>query len=172
MICLNCKLNSVELNSTKLWCRACRAEARERLFEWRRTHPKRLWRGTSYESRELMLREIGFPSYRAYLASDLWRSIRERVFRAKGRKCHLCGKPATSVHHQRYHKNDLLGKRLGYVFPICTDCHEEVEFSRKGKKVDLATARSRFRERERRKTTDLCSLLLNHDATDDSPQPL
>lgn len=101
--------------------------------------------GHSYEDRNAILKELGFGSYRHYLNSDIWRIVREMVFRVKGRKCFLCGREATQIHHNRYHVNDLIGKRLKYINPVCRDCHEEIEF-RDGKKSTLRQAAKSFRQ--------------------------
>lgn len=102
--------------------------------------------GNNYLSRYLWLQTIGFSTYREYLASELWKSIRKRVFKIKGKLCYLCGKTATEVHHNRYHKNDLTGKRLLYLNPICRTCHEEIEFS-ENKKSTLKQAKRAFKKK-------------------------
>lgn len=147
MICQKCNVREVNPTSSKLWCKECRQEARQRAKTWRKEHPKRLHSGNSYLSRLVALRSLGFRSYGEYLNSDLWRTIRTKVLRVKGRLCFMCGKPATSVHHNRYHRNDLIGANLSFLFPVCDDCHKHVEFSRHGKKVDVGTAQNRFGEK-------------------------
>jgi hypothetical protein len=116
---------------------------------YNRSHPKKLWSGMSYQSRFVALRDIGFSSYAEYLASDLWQEIRQKVFKIKGRFCYLCGRPATELHHNRYHRRDLLGKRLKFINPICRKCHGEIEF-REGKKSTVAEARKAFQRARRR----------------------
>lgn len=96
--------------------------------------------GGNYQSRYHYLTELGFGSYQQYLASDLWKKIRARVYRVKGKDCYLCGSPATELHHNRYHRNDLLGKRLKYIHPLCRTCHEEIEFKADGRKSNLRQA--------------------------------
>lgn len=104
--------------------------------------------GKSYQSRAWFLKKLGFRSYGDYLASDLWKQVRERVFEIKGRECFLCGKPATQAHHSRYHEADLVGRKLKYIHPVCGKCHEEIEF-RRGKKATLIQAKKAFNRKRR-----------------------
>jgi hypothetical protein len=55
--------------------------------------------GQTYASREANVRKLGFASYEEYLRSDLWKDVRGRVKRAKGRECSLCLKPSREMHH-------------------------------------------------------------------------
>jgi hypothetical protein len=105
--------------------------------------------GRTYESRAHVLKGLGFSSYQDYLASDLWRQVREKVFSEKGRKCFMCGLAASQVHHNRYHRNDFLGKRSKYLNPVCGTCHVEIEFDGERKRT-LAQAKVEF-TRKRRK---------------------
>lgn len=101
--------------------------------------------GKNYDERDRFIRDIGFSSYRDYLASDLWRSIRARVYAAKGRKCVLCPQDASQLHHDRYHANDLLGKTLEFIHPLCEMCHKRIEFDEDGRKVKMKVARAVFK---------------------------
>lgn len=129
--------------------------------------------GLSYASRNRNLALLGFRSYADYLKSDLWRKIRAKVFLVKGRACWICGEYATQVHHNRYHRNDLLGKRLRFLNPICGKCHETIEFRGDDSKATVKQAgkafeqlRARFSEQRRNieQTHHLCRLLLNFEA--------
>lgn len=74
-----------------------------------------------------LLRSLGFGSYSEYLASPLWRSIRQRVYEAKGRVCVSCEiNAAEDIHHDRYDRDTLVGKTLKYLRPLCRHCHEIV----------------------------------------------
>jgi hypothetical protein len=81
-----------------------------------------------YAMRNAILRDLGFPSYKAYLKSDLWYSIRKTLFSAKGHNCHLCQKYASQVHHSAYDRDTLRGKCLDHLHPICRKCHKAIEF--------------------------------------------
>lgn len=162
MKCKKCNANEIDQDSSKLWCRECRRQARQVAIDWKRDHPKALWSGRDYASRDFILRQMGFKSYRDYLKSDLWQKVRAQVFQEKGRICHCCGNPATSVHHNRYHRNDLTGKTLTFLFPICAICHDGVEFSKKKhKKMPLHHAKNELKQ----KGDHLANILLNFDAT-------
>lgn len=131
---------------TMKWC----ADCRKRNGELSRAGNNPVIRGDDYDSRIRNLKVIGFATYAEYLASDLWKSIRVRVFASKGSTCVACPAFATQVHHNRYHKNDLLGKNLNFLVPICRTCHEVAEFDR-GKKSTVRKARKAIRHMKRSK---------------------
>jgi hypothetical protein len=137
-------------NRRALWCKPCYQRAVGDGVKGKRLSSDPLAKGRDYRSRNAILRGLGFATYRDYLASDLWRTVRAAVFKVKGRACYLCGKPATELHHNRYHANDLTGKRLKFINPICRGCHEGIEFQG-GEKVTLKKAASTFRKRRRAK---------------------
>lgn len=88
----------------------------------------------AYGKRNANLRELGFANYSAYLASPLWRSIRQQVL-ADDPVCSVCRtKWATQVHHRQYDKDTLLGKALAQLTPICAACHHTSEVGDKGKR--------------------------------------
>lgn len=104
-----------------------------------------------YGERESILREMGFPSYAAYLASDLWASIRERVLARDGRRCRLCPREASQVHHTKYSRAVLLGRDLKWLAAICGGCHRFVEFDPKtGKKRRAREVGNAFRKARNR----------------------
>ena len=79
----------------------------------------------SREEFRSVLAELGFRNYAEYLASPLWRSIRQRVYEAKGDDCQVCGvSRAVEINHERYDRNTLTGKTLKYLVPVCRHCHE------------------------------------------------
>ncbi len=79
-------------------------------------------------------RFAGYETYREYLLSDLWQSIRERVLDLHDRKCGLCKGAATQVHHRHYGIRTLTGKTLVHLFPVCGPCHLLIEFDACGLK--------------------------------------
>lgn len=106
----------------------------------------------SYAKRNAILREMGFSTYRAYLKSDLWRSIRERVLIRDGRKCRACcsKKPkrtATQVHHQSYDHAAMRGENLEAMIAVCGYCHRKAEF-REGEKSNVQGANSWLKKRK------------------------
>jgi rRNA maturation protein Nop10 len=128
----------------KQWCKRCcnRQSKRAKRFAPR---IKIKYSGLNYKSRRKVLKRLGFKSYQAYLASPLWRSVREQVYALKGDRCTICGSPATELHHNRYHRKDLLGLTLDNIHPLCRECHEEIEFDN-GHKSTLDQAAKAFAE--------------------------
>lgn len=88
----------------------------------------------SYQRRDVILAEMNFSSYRDYLRSDLWKDIRSRVI-GPYTFCKACRqRPASEVHHLRYDKDTMLGRRVDTLMALCHDCHDRIEFGRKGKR--------------------------------------
>lgn len=87
-----------------------------------------------YLVRNRNLTELGYSSYRDYLASDDWQELR-RDRLDKHPSCSLCGSVATQVHHFSYEYPVLLGLIPELLFPLCQVCHEDVEFSGKTKRT-------------------------------------
>lgn len=101
---------------------------------------KQRWKN-HYDRRDSNLRSLGFSSYREYLMSDLWRQVKIKAFQKHGNKCIGCGGMAQTFHHTRYFQSVLKGENLGYLKPICHDCHREIEFhERTGKKMKITYA--------------------------------
>lgn len=83
----------------------------------------------AYSERRESLRALGFTTYKDYLNSDLWASIRSSVL-AKNKHCiGGCGRRATQVHHGRYAISDLDGRSSTNLYPVCDKCHRRCEFS-------------------------------------------
>jgi len=91
----------------------------------------------TYESRNILLRKMGYSSYSEYLKSPVWKSIRLAVLRRDRWLCQVCGKGAFQVHHLCYNRGVLLGKDLGSLRSLCRDCHLAVEFTGEGGKRTL-----------------------------------
>jgi len=95
-----------------------------------------------YGSRTTVLRSLGYSTYRAYLESDRWAKIRDRIMRLDGWACRCCGAPCDQVHHTSYSKNVLLGHDDKHLHSVCRECHEWVEFH--GGVVDDANRRTPY----------------------------
>ncbi len=107
----------------------------------------------AYSERDKNLRRLGYRDYATYLRSDKWADIRERAFKRWGEDC-LCTYPATAVHHAQYDLETLAGGDLSHLYPICSSCHEQCEFSNSGNKkppsqATLALFRIAKKRRER-----------------------
>ena len=87
-----------------------------------------------YAERNRLLRAMGFADYRAYLASPLWASIRQRVLCRDRSRCRVCRHRAFQVHHLDYSDSTLRGKAIDRLATICNLCHAEAEFTADGRK--------------------------------------
>lgn len=98
-----------------------------------------------YAQRDEVLRQMGYSSYREYLASPLWKKIKARLFKVCDR-C-PCGAPATEAHHRTYKRRYLegRGKLHKFVVPVCRSCHQSIEFDGTGK-TPLGLANRRLDE--------------------------
>ncbi len=100
--------------------------------------------GNQYRRRASNLRRMGFSSYQAYLASDLWKEIRRRVLERDGWTCKRCRGRATQVHHRSYVTKALDGTNIGLLTSVCRPCHEFCEFE-DGRKAMPSKANARLR---------------------------
>jgi len=94
----------------------------------------------TYGDRNRVLLSMGFSSYQEYLLSPLWASIRERALIEHGSICRLCGEKATQFHHLGYGRDVLAGRTLHQLVPLCSPCHERVEFEPRARKRTLIEA--------------------------------
>jgi hypothetical protein len=70
------------------------------------------------------LRSIGFASYDAYLASELWMKIRKKVMARTNGLCSRCWNRASQVHHYAYTEDNLKGENLVGLEALCRQCHK------------------------------------------------
>lgn len=92
-----------------------------------------------------ILRRLGYRSYKDYLSSSLWISIRSK-FLSIHTVCACCDKPANTVHHRNYTEDTLTGKSLQALIALCKGCHYRIEFTN-GKKLSLAQANKKLKAR-------------------------
>ena len=91
-----------------------------------------------YKERNELLIQMGFPSYRAYLKSSLWKRIRARVHKRDKNTCRICKvHKSEHVHHMRYDKRTLKGDTLKYLIAICAGCHELGEINWDRSKTEM-----------------------------------
>lgn len=77
-----------------------------------------------YKYRADNLRRMGFRSFRAYLHSDLWLSIKARVLEAQP-NCQCCKtRRATLVHHRAFDPATLAGVTTGALTAACKPCRD------------------------------------------------
>lgn len=86
-----------------------------------------------YKYRDGNLRALGFKSYRSYLASDLWQSIRARVFDRDKWLCQRCGRKMEhpQAHHRAYDPATLRGDNINAITSVCSRCHVKAEQPKK-----------------------------------------
>lgn len=99
-------------------------------------NPKKQSIHNCYEIRNRNLSELGYSSYSEYLKSNDWKSIREDVL-LEFPCCILCDRKSCQVHHTSYSYKVLLGLLPGCLVALCEKCHEYLEFTVKGEKIDL-----------------------------------
>lgn len=99
----------------------------------------------AYVNRNKRLAKMGFPSYRAYLDSGMWASIRKPILQRDEWRCVLCGERANQVHHRSYSTRTLMGEAPENLFSLCGRCHESVEFE-EGSKRRMCDVNSTFEE--------------------------
>ena len=97
----------------------------------------------TYYERNQFLRSLGYSSYHDYRQSLRWAQIRARIM-PHGTKCHTCQFPATEVHHSPYSQENLSGKSLDGLFPLCFACHELIEKDTGAKILDTKQIADRF----------------------------
>lgn len=103
-------------------------------FRYRHLKPKpRMTDGTAVAKRDRALMQLGFASYRDYLRSHTWATVREETVRRQP-KCAICGDRAQCVHHLDYSKLTLAGKKPWKLVALCNQCHTRVEFRADGTK--------------------------------------
>lgn len=109
-----------------------------------------------YARRNRVLAKIGFSGYKEYLASDLWASIKERVFSRDSGLCQVCHqKPAYTVHHVTYSEAVLLGKDISQLMSVCRGCHHHAELKNGRKLLHTSAIAGRTRSRTRGKQAKL-----------------
>ena len=101
--------------------------------------------GESYKERESVLWDMNYISYDDYKQSNLWDSIRRRVFELKGTKCCMCRNRANQIHHASYRMDVMTGQNIMPLFPICEYCHRRIEFNRDGTKRMFSEVQRYFR---------------------------
>lgn len=81
-----------------------------------------------YSKRNNNIRKyLEFDNYQEYLASDLWQSIRQRVFEQKGKFCNYCKSTnRLQIHHLSYSANVLAGKNIVPLIVVCNECHFKI----------------------------------------------
>ncbi len=101
-----------------------------------------------YAHRDRIVFEMGFSDYQAYLRSPFWKRKRARALKRDKGKCFICRAKATEVHHKFYSKRALAGQSIRFLFAICRECHQAIEFEG-GRKIWPRRARELVKVRKR-----------------------
>ena len=100
----------------------------------------------SRTQRDYVLKLYGFASYKCYLQSELWSSIRAKAMREM-KCCCGCGARPTQVHHKSYTEANLLGHDLRGLVGLNGHCHHGIEFDG-DRKTSLGQANGWLRKRQ------------------------
>ena len=85
-----------------------------------------------YTRRKESLQLLGFSSYRKYLRSELWHSIRAAKLK-RDPECYGCGSTQyMQVHHSDYSLKVLTGEDERGLWSVCKYCHRFCEFATDG----------------------------------------
>lgn len=98
-----------------------------------------------YRERDRVIRAMGFPSYRAYLSSIEWRSIRADHIKDNP-DCAVCESPADDVHHLSYSRAVLEGRLPKMLASVCSAHHHAIEFDGYGRKRSPIQAGKRLKQ--------------------------
>jgi hypothetical protein len=96
-----------------------------------------------YKKRKTFLSWCGFDSYKSYLKSEEWKTIRAEILKRKG-NCIICWREAEQVHHLDYRPGTLLGLWPERLVSLCAACHKNIEFDENGEKLDLGLANGKL----------------------------
>lgn len=93
-----------------------------------------------YDARRHVLLSMGFSTYKEYLLSNLWASIRAKVL-LDCPGCRVClDKKAVVVHHRSYAKDVMEGNDLEPLISMCMGCHKKIEITSAGHKRTIRQA--------------------------------
>ncbi len=98
----------------------------------------------TYRERNRVLKSLGFASYKKYISSPLWISIKSKVRKLRGEFCQICGGKGKHVHHLNYRKDVLVGDNLDPLVVLCGRCHYKVEFDGGGSKREVWEAQGAY----------------------------
>jgi hypothetical protein len=60
-----------------------------------------------------------------YLKTDDWKRKRSLVLKRDGRRCIICGGPATQVHHKKYAPRNIGREPIDWLISVCDSCHKK-----------------------------------------------
>lgn len=127
-----------------------------------------------FNIRDNNLNKLYFNSYKEYLNSKLWLSIKSIIYQRDHAKCRSlsCKKSSLltfsgakfggvkQVHHFDYTIKTLLGLSTKKLITLCETCHEKISLQN-GKVVTLQTMQNRTRKVIREKIDSDCEVLVS-----------
>lgn len=91
----------------------------------------------NWNEQKKLLKELGYDSYRDYLSGIIWANIHDKVFEVKGKKCVICNRDGTVIHHRCYTESVIRGTDIAPLEILCWDCHNRIEYDKYGNKLPL-----------------------------------
>lgn len=96
-----------------------------------------------YETK-VILRQLGYTSYSAYLRSDVWRIRRVAYFAHHRKSCWICGSlQKIHLHHVNYCRIGGYERDID-LMPLCARHHRGVHSFMKRRKIPVATAHTAY----------------------------
>lgn len=98
-----------------------------------------------YADRNRIIKLMSFKNYGDYLKSPHYATIRKRVLKKNNGKCRCCcERKGKQVHHVEYTEDNLRGRSLDGMIPICDECHILIEFDDVGGKLSIGEAKAKL----------------------------
>lgn len=92
-----------------------------------------------------MIRQLGYTSYRKYLASPVWRARRLAYFAHHKKACWICGK-TTAIHLHHSHYERLGGyERDSDLVPLCASHHRALHNFMRRKRIPVERAHTAYK---------------------------
>lgn len=82
--------------------------------------------------------------YNDYMASPLWKAIRERVLQRDKGLCVGCGHRASQVHHRNYSQSVMSGRNIKPLASLCRQCHDTIHSNEDGTRCSLHQTEANF----------------------------
>ena len=109
------------------------------------------WGAFQYSRRNRFLKEAGIENYKEFLASRVWKELKNRAKNAKSdywRKCLVCGSAKNlNLHHIRYRRKMLVDGDAQNLRPLCKYHHLETHGMANSKNKPLRWAFNKLVEK-------------------------
>jgi len=84
-------------------------------------------------TRQTLIEELGFDTFEQFEDSTLWQQIENKVLQKKNR-CRFCEYKAHTMIYMVYTRDNIKGKSLYGIHPICKYCNERLIYTDDGHK--------------------------------------